>query len=273
MVFQYQYQYQYQLQRGLGLTAYDSFSQLLHDTYSNPVILSLLVAVIPLMYFFLRERIVKTNLYQTMSAIHEKRREEKQLKDARELFEENFLGKKRFDLSSLVLMGFIVTLAGLLLTKSLFFVAVTSDSMAPAFWAGDLVLIQSISRDYKIGDVVVFQDPKVKFDDKVIHRIKALDGEDIRTKGDNNNYLDDWILREEGIIGNAITLNKKPIVAKKAGQYFIENFDPFKEDDPTYQFLRRSMANVHTYGPIYLIVIILLILLVQLQQPERGKVY
>ena len=279
MVFQYQYQYQYQLQRGLGLTTYESFSHLLHDTYSNPVLLSLLVALVPLLYFFLRERITKTQAYHTLSLIYEKRKREKELKHAKLVFEETFLKKKRTDLSTILLVGFTLLLGGLIFTQSLFFVAVTSNSMAPTFWESDLVLIQSITPDYNKGDIAVFQNPQVQFDDKVIHRINSigLDKNNIRTKGDNNGFIDDWQLSEEDILGSAVTFNGRPIVAKKVGRYFIKDYGLDRgfsyQDDPTYQLLRRTMSNVHAYGPLYLAVILLLIFLTMLQTPEEGKVY
>ena len=273
MIFQYQYQYQYQLQRGLGLTTYDSFSQLLYDSYSNPVVFSLLVAIAPLVLFALRRRIIKTGAYHAFHSIYSQRKKDKELKQARQVFEEAFLRRKRYELSSIFLIAFTVLLGSLIFTKSLFFVAVTSNSMAPTFWGSDLVLVQSVSPDYKTGDIIVFQNPRVAYDNKVIHRIFSIDEENlIRTKGDNNNFPDDWALTKKDVLGTAVTLNERPIIAKKAGRYFIKDYEPFKEMDPTYQFLRASMSNVHSYGPLYLIIILCLILLTQLQ-PERGKVY
>ncbi|MFQ5800423.1 MAG: signal peptidase I [Candidatus Hydrothermarchaeales archaeon] len=271
MVFQYQYQYQ--LQRGLGLITYDSFSQLLHDTYSNPILLSFVVAVVPLLLFAFRKRIVKTGVYQSLHALYIKRKKEKQLKQARGEFEETFLGRERRDLFTLLLVGFTVLLGGLIFTQSLFFVAITSNSMAPTFWQTDLVLMQSISKDYQKDDIVVFQNPQVIYKDKVIHRIASIDEDSIKTKGDNNNYADEGFLKKENILGSAVTFNGNPIVAKKVGRYFIKDYDPFKEQDPAYRFLRRSMSNIHTYGPLYLIVILMFILLTQLQEPERSKIY
>jgi signal peptidase I len=277
--YQYQYQYQYQLQRGLGLTTYESFSHLLHDTYSNPVLLSLLVALVPLLYFFLRDRIARTQAFQTLNRLYEKRKREKELKRARIAFEETFLKKKRADLSTILLVGFTLLIGGLIFTQSMFFVAVTSNSMAPTFWESDLVLVQSITRDYQKGDVIVFRNPNVKFDDKIIHRINSisLDGKDLETKGDNVNFPDDWTLSSDQILGSAVTYNERPVVAKKIGRYFIKDYGLDKgvsyENDPIVQFLRKSASNVHSYGPMYLVVILLLIFLTMLQKPEKGKVY
>jgi|GEM_PF-4646971 len=276
MVFQYQYQYQYQLQRGLGLTTYESFSQLLQDTYSNPVILSLVVALVPLMYFFFRDRIVKTRFFQVLAEVYNNRRREGELRAARLEFEESFLQRKKTDYASFFIAGFTILVGALILTQSLFFVAVTSNSMAPVFWASDLVLIQAVTGDAQEGDIAVFQNPEVDFDDKVIHRIYAVRGDEVITKGDNNNYQDDWVVDRGKVLGVAVTYNDKPIVAKKIGRYFIRDYGldkGYSNEDPTYQILSWSMLNVHSYGPIYLLVIVLLIFMTMLERPDRGKVY
>ncbi|GBE17842.1 peptidase S24-like protein [archaeon BMS3Abin16] len=314
MVFQYQYQYQYQLQRGLGLTTYDSFSRLIQDTYSNPVLLSLLVALVPLLFFFLRNRhppilkyfaylLVSLPVFLLTKLTFTYSREGRTLtmivafiallfyllilyeywkwknttpeKQAKELFEEDFLQKKT-DYLSFFIAGFTILVGVLILTQSLFFVAVTSNSMAPVFWESDLVLIQAISNNPKVGDIAVFQNPGVNFDDKVIHRIFAVRGDDVITKGDNNNYPDDWVVDRGSVLGTAITYNGRPIVAKKIGRYFIRDYGldkGYSNDDPTYQMLSWSMSNIHSYGPIYLVVIVLLIFITMLERPDRGKVY
>jgi signal peptidase I len=211
--------------------------------------------------------------------LYEKRKKEKELKRARIAFEEIFLKKKRIDLSTIFLVGFTMLLGGLIFTQSLFFVAVTSNSMAPTFWESDLVLVQSITRDYQKGDVIVFRNPNVKFEDKVIHRINSIsfEGVDIKTKGDNINFPDDWTLSNEHILGSAVTFNERPVVAKRVGRYFIKDYGLDKgadyENDPIVQFLRKSASNVHSYGPMYLVVVLLLFFLTMLQKPEKGKVY
>ncbi len=276
MVFQYQYQYQYQLQRGLGLTTYESFSQMLQDTYSNPVILSLLVALVPLIYFFFRNRFVKTRFFQALLTVYGDRRRDNELRRARLEFEEAFLKKKKIDYASVFIAGFTVLVGALILTQSLFFVAVTSNSMAPVFWESDLVLVQAISNDPQEGDIAVFQNPLVQIDDKVIHRIHRIGDDDVITKGDNNNFPDDWVVDRGSVLGTAVTYNGRPIVAKKIGRYFIQDYGldkGYSNEDPTYQILSWSLSNIHSYGPIYLVAIVLLLFITMLERPNRGKVY
>ena len=63
---------------------------------------------------------------------------------------------------------------------------VLSPSMEPAIHENDLVFV-SASDHYDVGDVVVYQDGTML----VIHRIIAIDGDTITTKGDANNASDE----------------------------------------------------------------------------------
>ncbi len=76
--------------------------------------------------------------------------------------------------------------------------AVLSGSMEPEFSTDDLVIVQS-SDDYKIGDVVVYQDGNIL----VMHRIIAIDNDSITTKGDAND-LEDTPIKKETIKGKVI---------------------------------------------------------------------
>lgn len=68
------------------------------------------------------------------------------------------------------------------------------ESMEPTFYEGDQFLIEPTSyRDLKIGDIIVFKRNK-----KLIsHRIIDIRSGKYITRGDNNVYEDDPILREE----------------------------------------------------------------------------
>ncbi len=272
MVFQYQYQYQYQLQRGLGIATYETFSQLLRDAYSNPLILAFIVALAPLLLISLFNRIAETNAYIHLRRIYLRRKEERHYKKARDEFVDSFLGKKRRDMVAVLFLAVIITVGGLIFTKSLFLVAVTSNSMAPTFWETDLILVQSIAEDYQKGDIAVFQDPRVS-EINVIHRIESVEGNKIRTRGDNNNNIDDWVLDRTDIMGIAVTLDDKPITLKKAGRYFIKGLDPTLESDPTFLSIRKAMDTIRSNGPLYLVIILLLLFLTQMQGAEKSKLY
>ena len=65
---------------------------------------------------------------------------------------------------------------------------VLSGSMEPEFSAGDLLFVKQ-SDNYKVDDVVVFQDGRIA----VTHRIISMTENEVITKGDANNVEDDPI--------------------------------------------------------------------------------
>jgi signal peptidase I len=81
--------------------------------------------------------------------------------------------------------------------------AITSQSMYPALKRGDLVLIQGVDKaaDLNEGDIIAFENDS----GFAIHRIVAIDGETITTKGDANFDEDDPITFDK-VIGRALTV-------------------------------------------------------------------
>ena len=85
-------------------------------------------------------------------------------------------------------------------------IAVLSNSMYPTFARGDAVVVQKLEKKefskLKKGDILYYsKDGKL-----VIHRIIEIKETEekkleIKTKGDNNNTEDNWIIKEEEIIG------------------------------------------------------------------------
>ncbi len=93
---------------------------------------------------------------------------------------------------------------------------VLSGSMEPTLSVNDLVVIKKTD-SVQVDDVVVFQDGNVL----VIHRVVAIDGDEIVTRGDANNTVDDpvSITHVKGImvfaipfLGAAIQFLKHPVV-------------------------------------------------------------
>ena len=66
---------------------------------------------------------------------------------------------------------------------------VKTGSMSPAITPGDLLVVNQLTEDQTpaVGDVVVYQDPALGL---VVHRVVALDGELVTTRGDANNAAD-----------------------------------------------------------------------------------
>jgi len=83
--------------------------------------------------------------------------------------------------------------------------SITSGSMWPELKKGDLVLIKGIENkdEIKIGDIVVYQNPK----GFTIHRVIKLDEDTLMTKGDANN-VNDSPVRYEEVIGKTLTFGK-----------------------------------------------------------------
>lgn len=66
---------------------------------------------------------------------------------------------------------------------------VESNSMAPAFRRGDLLVVSEVADDTApaVGDVVVYEDASIGL---VVHRVVAVDGDLVTTQGDANNTAD-----------------------------------------------------------------------------------
>ena len=73
-------------------------------------------------------------------------------------------------------------------------------SMNPTLKPGDrLHIIPYDGREIQRGDVVVFIPPAG--DSKIIHRVVSVNSHGIRTRGDNCNQLDPWVLDPGHILG------------------------------------------------------------------------
>ncbi len=67
---------------------------------------------------------------------------------------------------------------------------VVSGSMEPIIHIGDMIVIDTKTTHYQENDIVTFYDVNGSF---VTHRILSIKGEDMITKGDNNNSEDESI--------------------------------------------------------------------------------
>ena len=77
-------------------------------------------------------------------------------------------------------------------------------SMNPTLKAGDrLRVVPYDNKRIHVGDVVVFQAPEGKR--HITHRVVSVDSRGVRTRGDNNNKTDSWVLRPDEITGRVIS--------------------------------------------------------------------
>ena len=77
---------------------------------------------------------------------------------------------------------------------------VVSDSMVPTFRAGDALWIRPISGPITPGMVVSYQ-----LERKLItHRVVSVEGNTLRTKGDNNQEVDPWVVPVSSVVGTPV---------------------------------------------------------------------
>lgn len=69
---------------------------------------------------------------------------------------------------------------------------VLSGSMEPALSVNDWIIVKN-TKSYEIGDMIVFQSGG----DLIVHRVIAVDGETVQTKGDANTAPDTPIMRSQ----------------------------------------------------------------------------
>ena len=77
---------------------------------------------------------------------------------------------------------------------------VVSGSMEPKISIGDMVIIDTKVKDYKVKDIVTFKDVNNSY---VTHRILEITDEGYLTKGDANNK-DDGIISKDKIVGKYV---------------------------------------------------------------------
>lgn len=82
-------------------------------------------------------------------------------------------------------------------------ISYNGTSMNPVLKAGDGIWIMPYNgKKIRRGDVIVFTPPGE--DSKVVHRIAAFDKQGIRTKGDNNSGVDEYLLSPDHILGQVV---------------------------------------------------------------------
>jgi signal peptidase len=79
--------------------------------------------------------------------------------------------------------------------------------MNPTLKSGDRLCITPYDgQKIRRGDVVVFVPPGG--DSKIIHRVVSIHSQRIKTRGDNNNELDHWVLKPDQILGRVVATQR-----------------------------------------------------------------
>lgn len=248
---------------------YESFSQILHDMPHEPVIVSIVIASLPfiayifwkkssLRIFFIAPAALLYRFWLTACRYTEKRALDERISDEYELI----AGKKLRAMDVLRYGGYlgIITLGVLILKKALFLSIVVSQSMMPTLMVSDLVVVESLtSQNIDVGDIIVFRPSGYEY--SITHRVVSINDGKIRTQGDNVPIADGWVLTSENIEGKLVSINGRPIVIKNIGTYFMPGDSYILSSDPTYDLIKTTVQTVHTYGPMILIILLLLILM------------
>jgi hypothetical protein len=81
-------------------------------------------------------------------------------------------------------------------------------SMNPIFKAGDRLQIISYDQGkIRVGDVVVFISPRDG--SKVVHRVSSVSSQGIKTRGDNCDQLDQWVLDPKQVLGRVTRAQRR----------------------------------------------------------------
>ena len=127
---------------------------------------------------------------------------------------------------------------------------VLSGSMEPAISIDDLIIIRA-SDSFEVGDVVVYQNGRVP----VVHRIVAMDGQTVITRGDANNTNDDpmdislvkgKVIAAIPHVGKVVRLLKTPLatILLIAGAVLTVELPYQKEKDKKEEELERIKEEI-----------------------------
>ncbi len=80
-------------------------------------------------------------------------------------------------------------------------------SMNPTLMSGVRLDVRAYHGEkIRRGDVVVFTPPGADY--KIIHRVVSIHSQGIKTRGDNNNELDQWVLKPDQILGRVVSAQR-----------------------------------------------------------------
>ena len=120
------------------------------------------------------------------------------------------INKFNFNVFTIPLLVVLIVLV--IFTSGIFkyqLVAIASDSMNPAYYKGDTLMVEKCSiNKIKVGDVLVFMSDNRIITHRVIKIYKENDEIKFITKGDNNKTRDDIISDDSNYIGKGIFILK-----------------------------------------------------------------
>ncbi len=134
------------------------------------------------------------------------------------------------------------------------FALIMTSSMEPTLHRGDLILMQTVDRSVKVGDIVTYG--KSGFADPITHRVVEITryGNYI-TKGDNNPTNDDPAVEPYRVAGKIVLINGYPIAIPGAGYLIkpdkIGEFTVVNKLPPTF-VIAQAFDQFRTVSPLIL---------------------
>lgn len=157
-------------------------------------------------------------------------------------------------------LAFVLAVLGLLmalaLTHNLFFAVVTSGSMVPTFYKGDMFLAQAIVIEPEVGDIVMFNRPDIYL--PVAHRVIGISGDKIYTGGDASGP-DEWRITKDDITAEAVLVAGEPIVVPNVGSYFVLEAQELRSIGPygqEYLFYKNLVTTFKSFALAIIIICI-----------------
>lgn len=88
-------------------------------------------------------------------------------------------------------------------------IAIGSDSMQPSYGRGDgIIFVKKTAEEAKVGEILVFTNDGMTITHRIIKKWKNGDDICFKTKGDNNEKVDDFIVNGDDVYGTAVLVVK-----------------------------------------------------------------
>ncbi len=156
--------------------------------------------------------------------------------------------------------------------KLIMLTVVLSDSMFPEFKRGDMIVTQSLFVQPEVGDIITFNVKDKSF--TISHRVIKVNGEVIKTQGDNIRIPDNYRTTQKDIIAKAVQINGHPLVIKDIGALFITDYSKegviYKWGD-RFTVLQQLSATIKAWGLILSTIAILAYIITMAGDTKHGR--
>lgn len=232
------------------------------------------IIIFIIMYFISGVRLPYTKLLIKIKPLKERVLEKTRERKAIARLHQIIFPYKPKTFSEILLVSIFYLFIGYLILSKIFFLAVVvSDSMRPTFEKGDLVLIQTLSKELEVGDIILFSG-FIELDEErrefVIHRVYEIEKNGmIKTKGDAMPRVDPWEVPPEKIVGKAVTIFGHPVVIKHVGEGLI--LEPGKAiTNPL--LIQYVLGTTRKMGMLVFILVMLFYILLEIRETRIRRV-